>query len=301
MAAKRAFLHTYRKALANHADVLRFGAGLAKHGWLVYAGTAEHFIGADLIVQWNVRDKTLLEKVRVDAGKAESCILETSYLEPRRDYVSVSFGTGINNRNRFYGPFDDPSRWNDRFARQMQPWKGNTHGPIVIMGQMPGDMATKPFVNFFDWVYDTYKAAQELDGVIWFRPHPGMTLPKPKALQKHHKHCVHADEDEIWRGWRKATEEGLHVTKHELSHVLNLAGRIVTFNSNSGVDAVLAGVPTIAMDAGSMVWDIVGHHLRDIVMPDRTTWAHALAWKQWAREEIESGYCWDVVCPPHLR
>lgn len=295
----KAFLHTYRKALANHADVFKFGEGLKKHGWTVNAGEADAYAGEDLIVQWNIRHDALLKDAAV-AG-AETCILETAYLEPRREHISVSFGKWINNRNRFYGPFDDPSRWETTFSHLMQPWKRNTHGPIVIMGQMPGDMALKAHVNFFDWVYDTFKAAEELADILWFRPHPGMQLPKPKTLQKHQKHCVHADEDEIWRGWRKTTVSGLQVSKHDLDTLLSFAGRVVTFNSNSGVDAVLAGAPTIAMDKGSMVWDIVGHNLNDIRQPDRTAWAHAMAWKQWTREEIESGTAWGHVCPPHLR
>lgn len=296
--AMRAFLHTYRKALANHADVHTFGEGLKRHGWDVYAGEASDWRGGELVVQWNVRQDGMFEKTRGSA--VETCILETSYLEPRREYVSVSFGQHVNNRNRFYGPFDDPSRWEERFAHLMRPWRSGV-GPIVIMGQMPGDMATKNHVNFFDWVLETYRAFAACDRIVWFRPHPGMVLPNPKQLDKQSKICVHPDQDEIWRGWRQASKEGLRVHAGPLEKALVEAGRVVTFNSNSGVDAVLAGVPTVAVDKGSMAWDVTSHELGEIVHPDREKWAHALAWKQWTRDEIAAGECWAHVCPDSLR
>ena len=72
---------------------------------------------------------------------------------------------------------------------------------------------------------------------------------------------------------------------------------VVTFNSNSGVDAVLAGVPTVAVDQGAMAWAVTG---RDPTVqpptPDRSTWAAELAWCQWTLDEIKKGVAWD-----HLR
>ena len=70
---------------------------------------------------------------------------------------------------------------------------------------------------------------------------------------------------------------------------------VVTFNSNTGVEGVLAGVPTVTMDEGAMAYPVTGHKLVDIVTPDRMAWAYALAWKQWRMEEMFSGVCWDVV------
>jgi len=296
----KAFLHTYRKALANHADVFAFGEGLKRHGWEVSSGEASEYRGSDLIVQWNVRHDALL----LNSRGAETCILETSYLEPRRDYVSVSFGTAINNRNRFYGPFDDPSRWDERFAKALKPYPDETDGPVLIMGQMPGDMAVKPYVNFFDWVYDVYRHYKERYDVR-FRPHPGMKLPvKPKA-HKWAKVCVHPDEFDLWRGWERAIPDGLQMDMSRgLEDALAGARHVVTFNSNSGVDAVLAGRPAIAIDRGSMAWPVAGHKLDEVFAPDeasRLQWARALAWKQWTRDEIESGRAWEYVRPPHMR
>ena len=36
-------------------------------------------------------------------------------------------------------------------------------------------------------------------------------------------------------------------------------GLAITLNSSVGVDAVLAGVPTVTMDEGAMAWDVTSH------------------------------------------
>jgi hypothetical protein len=67
----------------------------------------------------------------------------------------------------------------------------------------------------------------------------------------------------------------------------------VTLNSSIGVKCVLAGIPTITMDEGAMAWDVTGHSLDDIRMPDRTFWAWRLAWTQHSDDEIREGKLWD--------
>jgi hypothetical protein len=67
----------------------------------------------------------------------------------------------------------------------------------------------------------------------------------------------------------------------------------VTLNSSIGVKCVIEGIPTVTMDEGSMAWDVTGHNLNDIRFPDRTLWAHRLAWTQWSDDEIREGKLWD--------
>jgi hypothetical protein len=77
---------------------------------------------------------------------------------------------------------------------------------------------------------------------------------------------------------------------------LSGAAIVVTWNSNSGLDAVINGVPTVTMDKGAMAWDVTGHSLGEVPpTPDRTAWCHALAWKQWSKGEMVSGECWEAV------
>lgn len=297
---RKAFIHRYRKALASHHEVGLFGEGLKRHGWTVQAGDTDDYKGADLVVQWNTRMDGLLRHARRQG--AETCILETSYIEPRKDYVSVSFGEHINGRNRFYGPFHDPSRWQQYFDGRMSDWGAPADGYALIMGQMPGDQAVRPYVNFYDWAAGVHNELAAAGHQVQFRAHPGQKLPMKSRILKHAKVCVHAEELELHRGLL-ALQDAKVVMRAEvkLREALQGAKFVVTFNSNSGVDAALFGRPVIAVDKGSMAWDVAGHKLGEIVMPNRAAWAYALAWKQWTRDELASGDCWEYVCPEGLR
>ena len=301
---KRAFLHLYFKAGRSFNEVRLFGEGLKRHGWEVYAGDHTQFTGTDLIVQWNIRNGELVKRVLADGG--EACILETSYIEPRKEYCSVGFGYGVNKRLRHYGPFTDDRRWQARFADRLKPWREPVSGPVLIMGQTPGDMALKSHVNFFDWVARVYNELTKLGHDVRYRPHPNTG---PHLLKRHGQRakkwqrvCVHADEEQLYRGLHLALDEGMKIEATKtLEQALNEAGHVVTFNSNSGVDAVLHGVPAITMDEGAMAWDVAGHKLGEIVRPDRERWAHWLSWCQWTPDELESGVCWEHAAPPHMR
>lgn len=69
----------------------------------------------------------------------------------------------------------------------------------------------------------------------------------------------------------------------------------VTLNSSIGVQCVIDGIQTITMDEGSMAWDVTGHSLTDIRMPDRTLWLYAIAHTQWSDDEIREGVPWDSL------
>jgi hypothetical protein len=59
------------------------------------------------------------------------------------------------------------------------------------------------------------------------------------------------------------------------------------------------GVPCITLHEKAMSWEVTRHdftQLDDLWYPDRTQWAHDLAYAQWSPQEIEDGSAWD-----HLR
>jgi len=66
-------------------------------------------------------------------------------------------------------------------------------------------------------------------------------------------------------------------------------GRAITLNSSVAVDAVIAGVPTVTMDAAAMAWDVTAHDPRETTKPPRLPWLHRLAWTQWNWDEISEG------------
>lgn len=263
MKAKTALIMTNERANHQKSFGGAFARGLEKHGWKV-SFMREQKKAADLIVLWSTRNQAAIARQKALGG--EVCILERGYVGDRFTWTSVSFGGGLNGHATFRGPFDDASRWETHFASFMKPWQKVDGGYALILQQVAGDMSLRGAdVDAF------YKKAQKTfskDMPVKIRPHPN-------------KRPCHGD---AYQGMLTSLQE-------------DLAGAAcaITWNSNSGVDAVLAGVPTIAMNKGSMAWGVTGHDLTMPPMPDREKWAHALAWKQWTKEEFENGYCWENI------
>lgn len=241
-----------------------FSRGIAKHGWGASART--DYAKADLVMMWGVARRDLIDRALKDG--CEVCILERSYLPDRFKYASVSFGGGLNGRGVFRGPFHDGSRFAELFSHLLQPWQPKPDGYALIMEQVPGDNSVKN-VDLPAFYARAAGAFQTLGIPVRARKHPNCS---PKRGQ-----------DYIDAAYRSLADD------------LSGARCTVTWNSNAGVDAVLAGIPAIAMDEGSMCFEVAGHDLREPPMTDRTAWAHAMAWKQFTKEEIASGYCWDNV------
>ncbi len=220
---------------------------------------------ADLLVIWGIRRADAIARQKAAGG--EVIVLERSYIGDRFEQTSVSFGGNLNGRAKFVGPFEDGSRFENSFGHLMRPWQ-RRDGYALIIGQVPGDQSIK-HINIDEWYRQTAKALRNYGWPqVRFRQHP-----KAGRAGHHAITPIHGTLDEAMAG----------------------AGLIVTFNSNTAVEAALFGRPVIAMDEGSMAWDVAGHQVTQIVTPDRTAWAHRLAWCQWTREEFASGYCAEMV------
>lgn len=244
-----------------------FRDGLRRHGWQIYMTDNQHYAGGgDLYISWSTRHVHF--NAQAKRARAEIIILERGYMDDRYEWTSISFGGQLNGRATFRGPFEDGSRFEKLFAHHMKPWRQKPKGYALILGQLSGDMAMKNVnpVAFYQRAKNSFSAIRV---PTKFRAHPHL-------LPKHGK---------------KALQQG------EQSLLDDLAGACcaVTWNSSAGVKAVLAGVPTVAMDEGSMAYEVTGHELAIPPTPDRTKWAHALAWKQWLIDEVASGYCWDNI------
>ena len=241
-----------------------FARGLRRHGLEVRQ--VARYEPADLAVQWGVHRRQAIEGQRQAGG--EIVILERGYLGDRMAWTSVSFGGELNGRAEFRGDKSDGSRFEKNFMHLMRPWSWRPGGPALIMGQVAGDAATKTI----DLEAFYQQAAAELKAreyVPRLRPHPqGRSASAIREAQRYAR---------------------------SLEQDLAEAQLVVTWNSNSGVDAVLAGVPTIALDAGSMAYQVAGHSFDEIVTPDRSAWSHRLAWCQWQIDELASGACWEHI------
>lgn len=247
-----------------------FGAGLKRHGWKTSIGIEPN--ESDLLVFWGIRRQEIIAEQKRRGG--EVCILERGYLGDRFKWTSVSFGGGLNGRGEFRGISKDASRFERHFGHLMQPWR-RQDGYALLIGQVAGDMSLKAVNGDLSrWYIETSNALRKAGHDVRFRPHPGT----------------------IKRGTPIHVPTGVKMTSGTLVDAIAGASIVVTYNSNTGVESVLAGAPTVAADVGSMAWPMTSHNVGDEpVTPDRSQWASDLAWKQWQLAEMESGECWDAV------
>ena len=194
-------------------------------------------------------------------------VLETGYIN-RGDGLNHHYAAGLNGLNG-RADFRNVGMPPDRFQKLQVELKPYGEGDAVILcGQVPWD-ASVDHVDLVRWLHTVSEE------IMWntkrklvFRPHPLATLPAP-------------------RGWEHSAKP--------LAEDLNGAHCVVTFNSNSGVEALLAGVPVFAFDKGSMCWDVANKSLADIdspKKPDREEWANDLAYCQWTIDEMRNGETW---------
>jgi hypothetical protein len=134
------------------------------------------------------------------------------------------------------------------------PWRAVTSpGQIVVFDQVPTDIMFRDVARK-NWAVRMLEAATK----FWQRP--GFVRPHPQVLRT-----------------------------QPIEKVLPFTWLGVTYNSTSGVDCVSHGVPVIATDPRSMVWDIAGHNIESIVTPDRREWAHWISYCQWYPHELLDG------------
>lgn len=194
-------------------------------------------------------------------------VLETGYVN-RGDGENHHYAAGFNGLNgradfRNKGMPDDRAK---RLAVELRPWRNGSN--VILCGQVPWD-ASVDHTNHFQWLQETAAELRKRSGrLVIFRPHP---LAKLAPLP------------------------GIEYSTAPFRNDLVDAHCVVTFNSNSGVEALMAGVPVFAFDEGSMVWNVCNRSLDALanpVRPAREQWLADLAYAQWTIAELRNGDAW---------
>jgi hypothetical protein len=201
-------------------------------------------------------------------------VLETGYIK-RGDgldnYYAAGFG-GLNGRANFR----NKGMPDDRFKALgvgLKPYRNGDH--VLLCAQVPWD-ASVDHVDYLPWLEHTAQTLVQLSRrPIVFRAHPMASLPAPDGCR---------------------SSSGSLVKDMENAHA------VVSFNSNTGVDALLDGVPVFAFDEGSMVWGLCNRSLDYINAPhkpEREQWANDLAYCQWLPSEMAEGKTWRHLFRKH--
>lgn len=200
-------------------------------------------------------------------------LMERAYVKDRFAFVSLGWN-GLNGRAQWPIVNDSGARWRRLFSRMLKPWKWETaqdaKGYALLLGQVPTDAAVSG-ISFVRWATEMAHSLKQRGHKVKYRAHP-------QAMS-----C------RIAADYQSTSEETLEES-------LSGAALAVTYNSNSGVDAVCAGVPTYAHDIGAMSWDVSSHDLDNVIfMPDRAEWCMRMAWRQWLQDELSNGVAWAAV------
>ena len=168
-------------------------------------------------------------------------------------------------------------------------WKDDGEYILLCM-QKVGDASLRG-ADVFAWTEDTvYNIRKHTDRKIIIRPHP---LYRKSSLHNTLKEKVLRVADVHW--------QEADVTKNNFIPIheqLKNAWCTVTFSSGTGIDAIINGVPNVACDTGSMVYDVSTTDIAEIENPYRGTkreWCNKISHCQWNIAEFESGECWEHV------
>lgn len=257
-----------------HGEAMR--QGLARHGISSVFTAGDTVVdGADFHVAWSVKRPNIFAWAKRTGRHV--LVMERGHVGDRMAYTSCGWD-GLARRGRYPKAGDGGKRWDILYGGLMKPW-GNRgpEGHALLIGQVPGDASLYGLEGGFQrWAQKMTYLLMAAGYSVVYRPHP---LVRRAGL----RFCP--------------DQAGLSYAESIVSD-LRGASLCATYNSTAGVEAVLAGVPTITMDRGAMAWPVSSHSPADpLIRPDREKWAHDLAWAQWSIEEIRSGEMWAHVGP----
>lgn len=200
-------------------------------------------------------------------------------------------------------------RWN-KFVKTTNISIKDWHSPgdkIIIMCQKEGDSSllklyARGYESFYQWVIETIQTLrQHTDRPIVIRPHP-RNLDRGVAITK--KIISQCGFTNVSMSENLTVGEFVNQGGEALEQDFKQAYAVITYNSLSGVEAVCRGIPTFALDSGSMVWPITHHDLDKIenldYTIDRTEWQNKIAYTMWDRSEVELGEAWAHLKPVYF-
>jgi hypothetical protein len=213
------------------------------------------------------------------------------------NYYRVGVNGYLHNQGTFYLDSQlDPQRLerliDDKLIQPFPGWHTTSYKSVLILCQLPGDSSLRG-QRMSEWLLDTVESIRaQSDRKIAVRLHPAMSA---KGRSEFYGEIGGI----LFRNYKNITwRTGLTTT---LKQDLDSADVCVAYSSGSSVDAILAGVPVIAMDEGNFAWPISSNTLADLNNPrlasdeEISAWMMSLANSQWTSQEMHSGQVWTHV------
>jgi len=206
-------------------------------------------------------------------------VVEKGFLH-RDVYFSIGWNSIVG-----YGEYHNRNMPSDRFERlniktkPHHPGRNRKDGYILLCGQVPWDTQVQHLESYRDWLMKTVEEIRKVTNrEIVYRPHPKQSPGNEMSITS-------------LPGTAASSKAGLE-DEFEECHA------VVSFNSNSLVEALIAGIPFFGFDRGSMAFDLANQDLSRIETPGfpeepvRMQKLYDIAYAQWNSDEIKSGEFW---------
>ena len=218
----------------------------------------------------------------------------------RNDKDNFYYRLGLWHYDFKYGDFKNknspPDRWLQIQKDQdisIKPWKkGGEY--ILILLQNPIDTSLNSLIEAYSsyprWLdHIIFNIRKHTDEPIVIRKHPGFVqtdrfnnLDFLIDKYNHISFSCNYDGGNVTNGGTKLYED------------FSAARLAIGYNSNSLVEAVCEGIPTISLSNESFAWEVSYHAISEDSIKaqnnfDRTQWLQNCAYTQWKMSEINSG------------
>lgn len=259
-------IQLYSKTTPHHKAWLKsFAEGLDKHNQPYELQECRlEPVDADLHVFWSMHHPAIIQHCR-ERGQPFIC-LERGYVD-RMNFTSVNLN-GLNGRSELcLKEFEHNCSRVSKYNWWIKPRE--TKGrELIIIGQVPGD-ASLEGQDIHLWAAKAVKHFESYGYAPLFKPHPL---------------------DNQNRGYEEF--QGVPVFQGDINQALDQADTFVTYSSNAGVDAWLAGVPAIAESPVSMLykWQTIEGRCEGI-----KRWLCDLSFRQYNAQEMQKGEAWQIL------
>jgi hypothetical protein len=255
---------------------------------------------AVMLGSWKNRDKNH-HQVRASIAGNSGCfvVIETPLLGRIVEFTkNKHFRVGVNGFLNNSGLFYQGNYPQDRLEQlgiSWNGWQNNKDGHIVLMLQLPGDASLRG-INIYEWTeYCIKKIRSFSNRKIVIRTHPAHNIKESDEFYRFIiENLILVKDNNI--------EISLSKEK-SLDNDLKGAYCTVTYSSGSGIDSIMKGIPTIAMDPGNFAWNVSSRYpneVENLKLADAeeiTQWLSNLAYSQWTVEEMEQGKPWLHLLP----
>ena len=300
----------FKQIVKNKIEQFESGVRRHKDKYLCTKYDPHKKYNTDCFVQFNIYNPYLTynRQDKVDAYKyvlntqLPFLVCEEGAMRQLPNYKRWGWTSYKNGIGNFNNSNVDNSRWlkiqketGIRFAEWNSPGDN-----ILIMGQLEGDSALiemydAGYKTFDDYIIEQIKIIRQYtDRPIVIRPHPlGAKSLYNKEMQLNNTY----KNISISKNYNSTTT--LHGGKG-LEEDLSKAYCVITYSSNSAVEAVCKGIPIFALSPTSSSRDIAHTDLQKNEKldynKDISKWCNEIAYTIWNENEIANGSMWK-----HLR